>query len=141
MLFKSLRSLLKEWAKVPELKKPALVSTPVAQTSIDVITEQRKRKTTELFANDPNVQKSSYGGTRGIHAKDAVRTTTELSCASCSVAFTFSRDERRYKCTKDYCENVLCGECARSTGCYFSDSFMCRACKSSEPIDIVKPTQ
>ena len=144
VLLGAARELLQEWAKTPEHMRPPLASAPVAQASVDVITEPRKRKTTELFANDPNVQKSSYGGDREFHAKDAVRTTTELSCAGCGAAFVFSGGEKRYTCTEDDCKKIFCSQCA-GYGCATTQKadskWKCPTCKSASPIDMVSVKQ
>jgi hypothetical protein len=139
VLLKSLRSSLNEWAKVPEHEKPPLTSAPVAQASVDVITEPRERKTTELFANDPDSQKSSYG-VSGRHAQNVARSATESSCAGCGAAFTFRRllDVHRSRWTCIGCKKIFCSECT-GFGVYFERT--CRSCKFSEPIDVVKTTQ
>jgi hypothetical protein len=145
VLLKSLRSLLGEWAKVPEHKKPPRSSAPVAPASSgSIVHGSRDRKKTERLADNLEAQKSSYGGARGMHAKDAVKTATESSCASCSVEFTFSGGERRYTCTEEVCKKIFCSECAgyaEATRQRSEIKWVCRACKSSEPIDVVKPTQ
>ncbi|CAH0378592.1 unnamed protein product [Pelagomonas calceolata] len=137
VLFESLRSLLKEWAKVPEHVRPPFLTTPVAQASNDsILTKPRDRKTTERLADDLDAQKSSYC------ARYAVRPETEASCANCGVAFTYTGHEHRWKCSKDDCKKVFCGECAGLASQQpLNSKWVCRLCKSSEPIDVVKPTQ
>ena len=138
VLLGSARKLLQEWTKVPDHKKPPLISAPVARpTNESIVDGSRERKTIKRLTDDRKMQASSCDQDFWRNVRDT------QSCAVCAGAFSDGA-QKIWRCMQDGCGYLVHAKCAgyAETSAQRSDSkWMCPPCKSSEPIDVVKPTQ
>ena len=108
VLLGAARSLLREWAEVPEHVKPPLRSVPVARPNNEFIVDgSRDRKKTKRLEDDPRMQAS------GMDQEFWRNVRETKSCSICAAAFTANDGAKNiWHCKQSACGKAFCSQCA-----------------------------